>query len=237
MPPTPELAITGTDYNQPLAPWKRRADGAPLSALACCVRLSSVDVPVICTGWTNRLLIAPMIAQEMFCQLHPFFLMRSASLWSSVELSWREERRTGWVISQSFYSRCLTESANLAFLFSLVVFLPHLFSFFGLFFDNVLLIETVLFARFFHPCLSHSFLRDSQLASAGSILAGKDDLEMLSAVTLPMAALRKISFAHRKWRGRFSRAAPEEEGEGTLPATALFQAKASVCWPFCIKMS
>lgn len=97
MPPTPELAITGTDYNQPLAPWQRKANGAAFRALlhAVCMCLSSVDVPVICTGWTNRLLIAPVIAQEMFCQLHPFFLMCSTSLCSSIELSWRGEQRTG----------------------------------------------------------------------------------------------------------------------------------------------
>lgn len=34
------------------------------------------------------------------------------------------------------------------------LFLPHLFGFFGLFFDKMLLIETVLLARFFHLSLS-----------------------------------------------------------------------------------
>lgn len=39
MPPTLELAVTGTDYNEPLAPWQRKADGAAFRALlrAVCV--------------------------------------------------------------------------------------------------------------------------------------------------------------------------------------------------------
>lgn len=62
----------------------------------------------------------------------------------------------------------------------------------------MLLIATVLLARFFPSVLVfHSFPQDLYVASTGGKLAGKGDLEMLSAVTLPMAALHN-NFARRK---------------------------------------
>lgn len=68
-----ELAVPGTDSVQPLALGQLRLmeQISGLSGMLsvfeqCCCSCN-------CAGWTNRLLIAPVIAQEMFCQLHPFF--------------------------------------------------------------------------------------------------------------------------------------------------------------------
>jgi len=87
--------------------------------------------------------------------------------------------------------------------------------------------ETSLVSLFF-PSVFHSFPSRSSSCDTGVKLAGKDDLEMLSAATLPTAALHKVNYAHRKGRGRFGRAAPGEEGEGRLPATLLFTSKSCV---------
>lgn len=125
-----------------------------------CVCLSSVDAPVICTEWTNRLLIAPVIAQEMFSQLHPFFLMWSTSLSFSVELSWREEQPAGWVISQAFTAD--SERHLLTLLaFLLWIFFCTTESFSRLLFGEVLFKETVLLLFFPSVSVFRSFPRTS----------------------------------------------------------------------------
>lgn len=156
---------SGTDSIQPLAlgswGWWSSSQGS----LVCWVCLSSVDVPVIAPGGQTGCLLLLWLPRKCSVNSTLFFLMCSTSLWSSVELSWRGEQNTGWVISQSFCSRCLAESAYLPF-FPHGLFLPHLSSFFGLLFNKVLLIEGDLLA-YFLPSVFYSVPWGLQLAVQG----------------------------------------------------------------------
>lgn len=146
--------------------------------------------------------------------------MCSTSLWSSVELSWRGEQNTRWVISQSFCSRCLAESAYLSF-FPHGLFLPHLSCFFGLLFNKALNRRRPV-SLFFLPSVFHPFPQHLQLAVQG--------MNWQAKMILRYFLLQHFygNFIQRKWRGRVSRAALGEEREGGLPATMLFQVKLSV---------
>lgn len=104
----------------------------------------------------------------MFSQLHPFFLMWSTSLSSSVELSWREEQPAGWVISQAFTADSVRHLLTLL-AFLLWIFFCTTESFSGLLFVEVLFKETVLLL--FCPSVSvfHSFPRKSASQCRGWI--------------------------------------------------------------------
>lgn len=196
--------------------WWSRSQGS----LACWVCLSSVAVPVIALGGQTGCLLLLWLPRKCSVNSTLFFLMCSTSLWSSVELSWRGERNKGWVISQSFCSRCLAESAYLPF-FPHGLFLPHLSSFFGLLFNKMLLIERDLLA-YFLPSVFYSFPWDLQRAVQG--------ISWQVKMMLRYFLLQHFygNFIQRKWRRRVSRAALGEEGEGGLPATMLFQVKLCV---------
>lgn len=185
MPGTLELAVPGTDSIQPLA---AEADGAVLRAL-----LHAECVPVIALGGQTGCLLLLWLPRKCSVNSTLSFLMCSTSLWSSGELSWRGEQNTAWVISQSFCSRCLAESAYPPFL-THSPFLPHFSSFFGLLFNKGLFYRKRLVSLLFAICLPF-FPSRSSACSAGDKLAGKDDLEILCAATLLWQhGIKSISF-------------------------------------------
>lgn len=71
MPCTPELALSQAQILSSLWQLRLMEQFSGLSGVLSVFEHCWCSCN--CTGWTNRLLIAPVIAQEMFCQLHPFF--------------------------------------------------------------------------------------------------------------------------------------------------------------------
>ena len=113
MPPTPELVVAGTGYEQPLAPWQGKAM-EQCSGHSCVLCVFERCWCSCNLHWVDK--------QAAYCSCDcpgnvpsapPFFPDGQLFPLVQCQLSWRGDQRTGWVISNSFCSRCLAAAAHL----------------------------------------------------------------------------------------------------------------------------